>query len=50
MDKEEMLQLAYIKVAKAAEQMAGEGPLTEEAEGLAVNVDLAEAALHPILP
>ncbi len=47
MDKEELLQLAYIKVAKAAEllQMAGEEPLAEEAEALADKVD--RAATHP---
>ena len=46
MDKEELLQLAYIKVAKAAEllQTAGEEPLAEEAEALADKVDLAATA------
>jgi hypothetical protein len=51
MEKQELLQLAYIKVAKAAEmlQMAGEEGLAEEAEALADKVDrtvTAEAA-HP---
>ena len=46
MDKVELLQLAYIKVAKAAQllQMAGE-PLAEEAEALADKVN--RAATHP---
>jgi hypothetical protein len=45
-DKEELLQLAYIKVAKAAQmpQMAGEEGLAEEADALAERVDLVEAA------
>jgi hypothetical protein len=43
MEKVELLQLAYIKLAKAAEmlQMAGEEPLAEEVEALANKVDLA---------
>ena len=51
MEKEELLQLAYIKVAQAAEllQKAGEELLAEEAETLAEKVDLAEAAAR-ILP
>jgi hypothetical protein len=51
MDKEELLQLAYIKVAQAAEllQKAGEELLAEEAEALAEKVDQAEAAAR-ILP
>jgi hypothetical protein len=46
MDKEELLQLAYIKVAKAAQllQSAGEELLAEEAEALAEKVDLAAKA------
>jgi hypothetical protein len=43
MKKEEILQLAYIKVAQAAQllQKAGEELLAEEAEELAKKVDLA---------
>jgi len=43
MEKDEVLQLAYIKVAKAAEllQTAGEEALAEEAEALAEKVDFA---------
>jgi hypothetical protein len=50
MDKEELLQLAYIKVAKAAQllQMAGEEPLAEEAEALADKVDRAATYLSPV--
>ena len=46
MDKEELLQLAYIKVAKAAQllQEAGEEPLAEEAEALADKIDRAGTA------
>jgi hypothetical protein len=46
MDKKELLQLAYIKVAKAAQlrQSAGEELLAEEAEALAEKVDLAAKA------
>ena len=46
MDKEELLGLAYIKVAKAAQllQEAGEEPLAEEAEALADKVDRAATA------
>jgi hypothetical protein len=46
MDKEELLGLAFIKVAKAAQllQEAGEEPLAEEAEALADKVDRALAA------
>ncbi len=51
MEKEEMLQLAYIKVAKAAQllQMAGEEPLAEEVEALAdkVNLAVAQARIMP---
>jgi hypothetical protein len=45
MEKEQFLQLAYIKVAQAAELLtkAGEDLLAEEAEALAAKVDLAEA-------
>ena len=52
MEKQELLQLAYIKVAKAAEmlQMAGEEGLAEEAEALADKVDRAATAeaAHPV--
>jgi hypothetical protein len=50
MDKEELLQLAYIKVAKAAQllQMAGEEPLAEEAEALADKVDRAATYPSPV--
>ena len=46
MEKVELLQLAFIKLAKAAEllQMAGEEPLAEEAEALADKVDRAANA------
>jgi len=51
MEKQELLQLAYIKEAKAAEmlQMAGEEGLAEEAEALADKVDRAATAeaAHP---
>jgi hypothetical protein len=42
----ELLQLAYIKMAQAAQllQKAGEEGLAEEAEDLAKKVDRAEAA------
>ena len=48
MEKVELLQLAYIKVAKAAQllQMAGEEALAEEAEALAEKVERAQA--HPL--
>jgi hypothetical protein len=50
MDNKELLQLAYIKVAKAAQllQMAGEEPLAEEAEALADKVDRATAHPSPV--
>jgi hypothetical protein len=50
MDKVELLQLAYIKVAKAAQllQMAGEEPLAEEAEALADKVSRAETYPSPV--
>jgi hypothetical protein len=44
MDKEELLRLAYIRVAQAATLLAGEDLLAEEAEALADKVNLAEAA------
>jgi hypothetical protein len=45
MENEELFQLAYIKVAKAAQllQMAGEEQLAEEAEALADKVERAQA-------
>lgn len=43
MDKEELLQLAYIRVAATLSQKAGEEPLAEEAEALADKVERAEA-------
>jgi hypothetical protein len=43
MDKEELLQLAYIRVAATLLQKAGEEPLAEEAEALADKVERAEA-------
>lgn len=45
MEKQQFLQLAYIKVAQAAELLtkAGEDLLAEEAEALAEKVDRAEA-------
>jgi hypothetical protein len=45
MEKEQFLQLAYIKIAQSAELLtkAGEDDLAEEAEGLADKVDRAEA-------
>jgi hypothetical protein len=51
MDKEELLQLAYLKVGQAAEllQQAGEELLAEEAEALAEKVDLAATAAR-IMP
>ena len=50
--QEELLKLAYKQLDQAAKLLkaAGEELLAEEAESLAVRVDLAEAALHPILP
>jgi hypothetical protein len=41
----ELLQLAYIKVAQAAQllQKSGEEPLAEEAEALADKIERAEA-------
>jgi len=45
--KEELLKLAYKQLDQAAME---EELLALEAEALAVKVDLAEAALHPILP
>jgi len=50
MDKVELLQLAYIKVARAAQllQMAGEEPLAEEAEALADKVSRAETYPSPV--
>jgi hypothetical protein len=52
MEKEEILQLAYIKVAQAAQllQKAGEELLAEEAEELAKKVDLAVSMHAPSLP
>jgi hypothetical protein len=51
MDKEQLLQLAYLKVGQAAEllQQAGEELLAEEAEALAEKVDLAATAAR-IMP
>ena len=53
MDKEELLGLAFIKLAKAVKmlQMAGEEALAEEAEALAGKVDRAATAesAHPSL-
>ena len=45
MDKAEFLQLAFIKIAQAAELLTkvGEDNLAEEAEALADKVDRAEA-------
>lgn len=45
MEKEQFLQLAYIKIAQSAELLtkAGEDDLAEEAEALADKVDRAEA-------
>jgi hypothetical protein len=45
MEKEELLRLAYIRVAQAAQllQSAGEEQLAEEAEALADKVERAEA-------
>jgi hypothetical protein len=50
--KEELLKLAYKKLDEAAKLLkaAGEELLAEEAEALAVRVDLAEAALHRSAP
>jgi hypothetical protein len=50
MDKVELLQLAYIKVAKAAQllQMAGEEPLAEEAEALADKVNRTATYPSPV--
>jgi hypothetical protein len=50
--KEELLKLVYKQLDQAAKLLkaTGEELLAEEAEALAVRVDLAEAALHPILP
>jgi hypothetical protein len=44
--------LAYKQLDQAAKLLkaAGEELLADEVESLAVRVDLAEAALHPILP
>jgi hypothetical protein len=46
MPEEELLRLAYVKIAAAEKllTMAGETLLAEEAEVLAEKVDLAEAA------
>lgn len=46
MEKQELLQLAYIRIAQAAQllQKAGEEPLAEEAEALADKVDRAATA------
>ena len=51
MDKEELLEFAYIKVAKAAQLLnqVGEEQLAEEAEALAEKVDLAVEAAR-IMP
>jgi hypothetical protein len=50
--KEELLKLAYKQLDPAAKLLkaADEELLASEAEALAVKVDLAEAALRPILP
>jgi hypothetical protein len=50
--KEELLTLAYKKLDEAVKLLkaAGEELLAEEAEALAVRVDLAEAALHRSAP
>jgi hypothetical protein len=50
--KEELLKLAYKQLDQAAKLLkaAGDELLALEAEELAVKVDLAEAARHPILP
>ena len=47
--KEELLKLAYKQLDQAAKLLktAGEELLAEEAESLAVRVDLAEARLAP---
>jgi len=45
--KEELLKLAYKQLDQAAME---EELLALEAEALAVKVDLAEAALRPLLP
>jgi hypothetical protein len=49
--KEELLKLAYKKLDETARLLkaADEELLALEAEELAVKVDLAEAALHPLL-
>jgi hypothetical protein len=49
MTEEEMLQLAFVRIAGAARllAMAGEELLAEEAEALAEKVDLAQAAARP---
>jgi hypothetical protein len=51
MEKQELLQLAYIRIAQAGQllQKAGEEPLAEEAEALADKVDRAATAeaAHP---
>jgi hypothetical protein len=50
--KEELLKLSRQQLDQAAKllKLAGEELLSEEAEALALKVDLAEAALHPSLP
>ncbi len=51
MEKQELLQLAYIRIAQTAQllQKSGEEPLAEEAEALADKVDRAATAeaAHP---
>jgi hypothetical protein len=51
MDKEELLELAYIKVAQAAQllQKAGEEPFADEAEALADKVDRPVATARIML-
>jgi hypothetical protein len=51
MDKEELLELAYIKVAQAAQllQKAGEEPFEDEAEALADKVDRPVATARIML-
>jgi hypothetical protein len=50
--KEELLRLAHKQLDQAAKLLraADEELLALEAEALSVRVDLAEAALHPLLP
>jgi hypothetical protein len=50
--KEELLKLSRQQLDQAAKllKLAGEELLSEEAEALALKVDLVEAALHPFLP